>query len=337
MRELDTYISEGLVGAGGSQSDRMAEATKGLLADTVIGWVNRNLTSNSHRWEAAGVEVSGKEVTIKVDMGVGKGDNHFFKITDTEGLMEAVRTGYTVRLIPDSPMRNLPFMGIIIDTSLSRDESKALSDALGSFPFTSIVLADGAKADGLDLTVSCGSANDCDEAIGIWINNPKNAWKNINFHMDRSSSDPNSFSIMFNRHANTILDASEISFDGWDWLESHRIQTEVYAANRDIAGVVRDMIENSRDRFYLGDYFKTDVDKIRKWLDEAVLPGGISLKDTMNYDEFIFMISGDKDDDMMIVYPQKMWYKGEEPDVRDTEIYISSKKYKGIVYRVTYT
>lgn len=335
MRELDTYISESLVGARGSRSDQMAEATKELLADSVIGWVNRNLTSNSHRWEATGVEVSGKEVTVKVDMGVRKGATHFFKITDTEGLMEAARAGYTVKMIPASPTRSLPFMGIIINTSLSREESKALSDALGSFPFTSIVLADEAKVDGLDLTVSCGSANDRDETIEILINSPKNAWKNISFHMDRSSSDPNSFSILFNRHANTILDASEISFDGWDWLKSHRIQTEVYAANRDIAGAVVDMIENSRDRFYIWDYFKTDVDKIRKWLDEAVLPGGISLKDTMNYDEFMFTFSDDKGN-TMIAFPQKMWYKGEEPDVRDTEIYISSKKYKGIVYRVTY-
>lgn len=335
MRELDTYISESLVGVRGSRTDQMAEATKGLLADSVIGWVNRNLTSNSHRWEATGVEVSGKEVTVKVDMGVRKGATHFFKITDTEGLMKAVRTGYTVKMVPATPIGSLPFMGLEIETSLSREESKALSDALGSFPFTSIVLNDGAKADGLDLTVSCGSADDHDETIEIMINGPKTAWKNIRFHMDRNSSDPNSFSIMFDQGKNTILDASEISFDGWDWLKSHRIQTEVYAANRDIAGAVVDMIENSRDRFYIWDYFRADVDKVRKWLDEAVLPGGISLKDTMNYDEFMFTFSDDKGN-TMIAFPQKMWYKGEEPDVRDTEIYISSKKYKGIVYRVTY-
>lgn len=335
MRELDTYISEALVGARGSRTDQMAEATKGLLADSVIGWVNKNLSSNSHRWEVAGVEVSGKEVTIKVDMGSRKGAVQFFKITDTEGLMKAVRVGYTVKMVPAAPARSLPFMGLGIETSLSRDESKALSDALGSFPFTSIVLNDGAKADGLDLIVSCGSADDRDETIEIMINGPKNAWRNISFHMDRNSSDPNSFSIMFDQGKNTILDASEISFDGWDWLKSHRIPTEVNVVYSGIADAVRDMIENSRDRFYLWDYFKTDVDKVRKWLDETVLPDGISLKDTMDYDEFMFTFHDNKGD-MLIAFPQKMWYKGEEPEVSDMEIYLSSKKYKGIVYRVTY-
>lgn len=341
MRDLYTHInealhlSEGLIGARGSRAEQMEEVTKGLLADSVLGWVNRSIINTRNQWRAESIEVSGKDVIVKVDMTEKKGHILFLKITDTEGLMDAYSAGYSVKLIPAFPTRDLPFLGLRIEAPLSRQESKAVSDALGSLPFTAVNLERRAKADGLDLTVSCGSANERDEDIEIWIRCPVNALKNVNFHMDRSSSDPNTFTLIFDQDRSGALDASEVGFDGWDWLSERRILTEVNVMCSNMGKIVHDMLDNSYDRIYIGDYFKQDIDKVRMWLDETVLPGGILLKDTLNYDRLKFTFH-DNSGDVMEVFPQKMWREGREPEVEDNEFYISSKKYKGIIYRVTY-